>query len=173
MQAQIMLSVSKELSIGLCLSKGIIDILCWVSFRVLLIIVVTTPPMKIVCFLYCSPLPRRRIICYFVSSNESDVETLAEDVVHMDSLYRDVKHINYFKSKINILFTGREEDVILELCRPGEKVSILLHCGVNDEIFHMYSTVFEDFGVMFPFNPFEVDVLKELTLAPSQLQPNN
>lgn len=72
----------------------------------------------------------------------------------MDSLYRDEKHINYFKSKINILSTGREDDVVLESCRPGEKVYVQLPCGVNDEIFHMYSTIFEDFGVMFPFTPF-------------------
>jgi len=57
--------------------------------------------------LYCSPSLCWRGICYSMSSNESDMETSAEDVVRLDSFYTDVKHITLFMSKIDISFTRR------------------------------------------------------------------
>ena len=56
---------------------------------------------------------------------------------------------------------------------PGEKVCIQRSKGVKDEMFHMYIMVLEDLGVRIPFTPFEMDVLKYLNVAPSQIQPNN
>jgi len=37
-----------------------------------------------------------------------------------------------------------------------------VHHEAKNEIFHMYSSVFKKFGVMFPFTSFEGDVLKAL-----------
>jgi hypothetical protein len=48
-----------------------------------------------------------------MSSNESDVETSAEDVVRLDSFYTDAKHMTFFVSKIDILLTGGRR------CHPG------------------------------------------------------
>jgi hypothetical protein len=42
-----------------------------------------------------------------------------------------------------------------------------------DELFHLYAVVIEDLGVKFPYMDFEVDVLKCLNVAPSQLQFNS
>lgn len=53
-------------------------------------------------------------ICYSMSSSESDVETFVEDIIRLDSLNTDVKHIAFFRSKIDISYTRREENVVLE-----------------------------------------------------------
>ncbi|RDX67674.1 hypothetical protein CR513_53420, partial [Mucuna pruriens] len=36
----------------------------------------------------------------------------------------------------------------------------------------MYDTIFRNFGITFPFNRFEAEVLRTLNVAPSQLHPN-
>ncbi|RDX80031.1 hypothetical protein CR513_39469, partial [Mucuna pruriens] len=60
----------------------------------------------------------------------------------------------------------------------------MIPCSSEDRICHatfegelgfiyMYEVVLRDLGVTFPFQPFEVDVLRTLGIAPSQLHPNN
>jgi len=45
--------------------------------------------------------------------------------------------------------------------------------GDLDESFLMYMAVLEEFGVKIPFTPFEMDVLKFLNVAHTQIRPNS
>jgi len=65
-----------------------------------------------------------------------------EDVVRLDSLYKDEKLVPFFRIKIYILSTRREENDILEPCRVDDKVCFWRPQGLKDEIFHMYSVIF-------------------------------
>jgi len=58
-------------------------------------------------------------------------------------------------------------------CGPGKKVCIQRPKGVKDEMYHMYVAVLEEFGANIPFISFEMDVLKFLNVAPSQIRPNS
>jgi len=52
---------------------------------------------------------------------------------------------------------------------PGERVFDQRLEGAEEEMFLMYMTVLEEFGLRIPFTAFEMDVLKILTVAPSQI----
>ncbi|MED6139366.1 hypothetical protein PIB30_083141 [Stylosanthes scabra] len=66
--------------------------------------------------------------------------------------------------------------------REGENIGLeFLPCGSGDRVFHkgkvwehfyMYTTVFIDLGVRFPFSEFENGVLSQLKCAPSQIHLN-
>ncbi|MED6145545.1 hypothetical protein PIB30_026273 [Stylosanthes scabra] len=66
--------------------------------------------------------------------------------------------------------------------REGSEVKLrFLPCGENERIyfrglgwehFYMYTTVFLDIGVRFPFTKFECGVLNQLKCAPTQIHPN-
>lgn len=71
-----------------------------------------------------------------------------------------------FSSSVN------EEDVILAPCVNGESVCLTRTNGVSDEHFYFYSGVIDDFKIRVPFIDFESDLLKTLSIAPSQLCPN-
>jgi hypothetical protein len=100
------------------------------------------------------------------------MEVFSEDVLRPLSLYTDMQHINYWRSKMPISATGNEEDVLITPCL-GEKVCIQRPKGVADKMYHVYLAVLEEFGVKIPFTPFEVDVLSFLNVAPSHIQPNS
>ncbi|KEH26424.1 hypothetical protein MTR_6g055980 [Medicago truncatula] len=103
---------------------------------------------------------------------ESDTEGFSDDVQRYESSYNDQAKVNYFRSKISISATKREEDIVLAPCPAGEKVCTMRLRGVK-KIFHMYAAVLEEFGVKFPFTLFEIDVLRLLNVAPTQIHPNS
>ena len=83
----------------------------------------------------------------FISSEvESDTEFFGDDVQSYTSIYCDQAKVNLFRSKNAVSATGREEDIDLRPCPPGEIVCILRPKGVR-EIFHMYGAMLEEFGV--------------------------
>lgn len=51
--------------------------------------------------------------------------------------------------------------MIIEPCRKGEKVCILLPDGVPSHIFYMYSHVLEELDVKIPFKNFECEIYIE------------
>ncbi|KEH16385.1 hypothetical protein MTR_0202s0040 [Medicago truncatula] len=103
---------------------------------------------------------------------ESDTECFSDDVQRYESTYNDQSKVDFFRSKIMVSSTMREEDIILTPCPPGEKVCTMRPKGVK-EIFHMYGAVLEEFGVKIPFTLFEMDVLRLLNVAPTQIHPNS
>jgi len=80
------------------------------------------------------------------SEVESDTKFFGDDVQSYTSIYCDQAKVNLFRSKNVVSATGREEDIDLRPCPPGEIVCILRPKGVR-EIFHMYGAVLEEFGV--------------------------
>jgi hypothetical protein len=107
----------------------------------------------------------------FVSSVE--MVPFAEEVRMEESLYVDVSALDLFRSKFDISATESEEDVVLLSCDPDERVCDQEMAGEGDESYFVYTTVLEEFGVKIPFTPFEMDVLKFLNVAPTQIRPNS
>jgi hypothetical protein len=56
---------------------------------------------------------------------------------------------------------------------PDERVCDQEMAGKGDESYFVYTAVLEEFGVKIPFTPFEMDVLKYLNVAPTQIRPNS
>jgi hypothetical protein len=56
---------------------------------------------------------------------------------------------------------------------PDERVCDQEMAGEGDESYFLYTAVLEEFGVKIPFTPFEMDVLKYLNVAPTQIRPNS
>ncbi|RDX68619.1 hypothetical protein CR513_52359, partial [Mucuna pruriens] len=59
----------------------------------------------------------------------------------------------------------------MEPCTTKERVFMRAQEGEPDYIY-MYETILRELGVILPFDAFEVDVLRRLNVAPSQLHPN-
>ena len=115
-------------------------------------------------------MSKRKVVAS--SEMESDVDSFGDDVQSYTSIYSDQAKVNLFKSKNVVSATGREEDIELRPCPPGEIVCVLRPKGVR-EIFHMYGAVLEEFGVRIPFTLFQMDVLRFLNVAPTQIRPNS
>jgi hypothetical protein len=58
-------------------------------------------------------------------------------------------------------------------CDLDERACDQEMAGEGDESYFVYTTVLEEFGVKTPFTPFEMDVLKILNVAPTQIRPNS
>jgi len=56
---------------------------------------------------------------------ESDMETFSDDVQSYHLVYSDQSKVKLFISKNFVSSTGREEDVELKACPPGEIVCVL------------------------------------------------
>jgi hypothetical protein len=124
-------------------------------------------------FVYLPPLvARRKEVFLLVSASVSEMDVFAYDVRRCESSYTEKVEINFLRGKLVVSFTGREADIIMAPCSPGEKVCIQHPKGVK-EIFHTYVVVLEEFGVKISFTSFEMDVLKFLNVAPLQIQPNS
>ena len=106
------------------------------------------------------------------SEVESDTEVFGDDVQSYTSIYCDQAKVNLFRSKNAVSTTGREEDIDLRQCPPGEIVCILRPKGVRG-IFHMYGAMLEEFRVRIPFTLFQMDVLRFLNVAPTQICTNS
>ncbi|KEH33519.1 hypothetical protein MTR_3g045050 [Medicago truncatula] len=103
---------------------------------------------------------------------ESDTECFSDDVQRYESTYNDQAKVNFFRSKLLVSSTKREKDIVLAPCPAGEKVCTMRPKGVK-EVFHMYGAALEEFGVKIPFTLFEMDVLRLLNVAPTQIHPNS
>jgi len=116
--------------------------------------------------------PMSRGKCVHLVGSESNMESFGDDVQSYSSMYCDQERMNFFRSKNAASSTGRQEDIDLMPCPPGEIVCVLRPKGVK-EIFHMYDAVLEEFGVKIPFTLFQMDVLRLLNVAPTQIRPNS
>jgi hypothetical protein len=105
--------------------------------------------------------------------NSVEMVTFADEVRMEESLYIDVSAVDQFRSNFDISATGNEEDVVLLSCDPDERVCDQEMAGEGDESYFVYTTFLEEFGVKIPFTPFEMDVLKFLNVAPTQIRPNS
>ena len=116
----------------------------------------------------------------FDSDSSGSVEILMEtaapfdlEVMNHKNSVADDLDIARLRSLRTISSTGSEDDVILESCGPKERVCILRPKSVSEEFFYFYPSILEDFNIRIPFTDFEVDVLRTINIAPSQLHPNS
>jgi hypothetical protein len=98
------------------------------------------------------------------------MESFSDEVLNTTSLYTKIGNINFLRSERDISSAGHEEDV--ELIPYDEGESVCTQHPEGDEVYYMYAAVLEEFRVQIPFNAFEMDVLKILNVAPSQILPN-
>lgn len=95
-----------------------------------------------------------------------------EIISYKQSTFKDID-IAKFHSLRDICSTGNEDYIVMEPCGPGERVCTLRPPSSKDELFYFYPSVLESFEIKIIFSDFEVDILKTVNAAPSQLRPNS
>ncbi|CAI8614514.1 unnamed protein product [Vicia faba] len=122
----------------------------------------------------------------FTSESDSDpdssgsVEVLMEtsvsfsgEVMGYDQISMNEVEIAKLRSLRKVSSIGNEDMWSWGACIPGKRVCMSRPNGVQDEWFYFYARVLEDMFIRIPFIDFEVDVLKTVNVAPSQLRPNS
>ncbi|RDX86201.1 hypothetical protein CR513_32488, partial [Mucuna pruriens] len=105
------------------------------------------------------------------SSIQETYDWASEEVGAYKSLLSSRKIVNAFAR--NVMWVGEEmvEDFAVEPCSVEEWVYHSTKEGEGDFIY-LYETMIRDLGVIVPFDEYEVNVLKALGVAPTQLHPN-
>lgn len=96
-----------------------------------------------------------------------------EDVWQYTSDYTTPESIERLKGKIKVV--GSEEDkshLALLPCLPDDRVSSWYYDPKQPNWVFMYEHVFSVVGLTLPFSSFQIEVLRILNVAPSQLHPN-
>ncbi|MED6195780.1 hypothetical protein PIB30_041274 [Stylosanthes scabra] len=91
------------------------------------------------------------------------------EVRDLASLFVDLESIEEIGDPTTFIRLGSDVRLRFLPCKEGDRV---YHRGERWEYFFMYTTVFLDVGVRFPFTEFECGVLSQLKCAPSQIHPN-
>lgn len=89
------------------------------------------------------------------------------------SYYTIEEKILSFLSKMDISFSEDEELIILEACSPSQRVTMVVLFYSPSPYLHLYLPLIKDMVVIFPFSPFEVEVLRVINIAPYQLVFNS
>ncbi|MED6202498.1 hypothetical protein PIB30_106225 [Stylosanthes scabra] len=105
-----------------------------------------------------------------VSESEEGYEWVSEAVRGIASLFVDVESVRQLGSPL--LWVRNGQDIKFEFlpCSSAERVC---HEGKGADWFYMYTCVFAEIGIRFPFTGFECAVLRQLNCAPSQIHPNS
>lgn len=78
----------------------------------------------------------------------------------------------YLVERVNLLVDLRNAvNISLAVCRSNERACHGRE-GYHSDFFHVYVTWFRDLGVRIPFSEFQMGVLRELNVCPTQLHPN-
>ncbi|MED6146600.1 hypothetical protein PIB30_035984 [Stylosanthes scabra] len=93
-----------------------------------------------------------------------------EGVLEIPSLFVDVESVEQLGSPL--LWVRSGQDIKIEFL-PCSSVDRVCHEGKGADWFFMYTCVFAEIGVRFPFTEFECAVLRQLNCAPSQIHPNS
>ncbi|MED6157707.1 hypothetical protein PIB30_025819 [Stylosanthes scabra] len=101
-----------------------------------------------------------------VDGNYSSVKGEVRDLV---SLFIDVESVEEIGDPSLYVHEGSDVRFRFLPCEEKERVYFR---GLGWEHFYMYTTVFLDIGIRFPFTEFECGVLNQLKCAPTQIHPN-
>ncbi|MED6117492.1 hypothetical protein PIB30_110459 [Stylosanthes scabra] len=71
-----------------------------------------------------------------------------------------------------LLWIRSGQDIKIEFL-PCSSIDRVCHEGKGADWFFMYTCVFAEIGVRFPFTEFECAVLRQLNCASSQIHPNS
>ncbi|MED6182458.1 hypothetical protein PIB30_028587 [Stylosanthes scabra] len=91
------------------------------------------------------------------------------EVRELSSLFLDEKSVDQIGDPSTWVHEGSGVKLRFLPCREGDRV---YHRGEGWEYFFVYTTLFLDVGVRFPFSQFECGVLSQLKCALSQIHPN-
>ncbi|MED6123626.1 hypothetical protein PIB30_050929, partial [Stylosanthes scabra] len=91
------------------------------------------------------------------------------EVREMESWFSDMESVEELGESSLWVWEGSNAKVKFLPCGVEERV---FHKGKEWKYFFMYTTVFLDLGVRFPFSEFECGVLSQLKCAPTQIHPN-
>ncbi|MED6175225.1 hypothetical protein PIB30_076412, partial [Stylosanthes scabra] len=91
------------------------------------------------------------------------------EVRDLTSLFIDSESVEAIGDPLTWVREGSGVKLRFLPCGEGEMVYFR---GLGWEHFYMYTTVFLDIGVRFPFTEFECGVLSQLKCAPTQIHPN-
>ncbi|MED6214080.1 hypothetical protein PIB30_099552 [Stylosanthes scabra] len=105
-----------------------------------------------------------------VSESEEGYEWVSEPVRGIVSLFVDVESVRQLGSPL--LWVQNGQDIKFEFL-PYSSVERVCHEGKGADWFYMYTCVFAEIGIRFPFTEFECAVLRQLNCAPSQIHPNS
>ncbi|MED6221333.1 hypothetical protein PIB30_053428 [Stylosanthes scabra] len=104
------------------------------------------------------------------SSSKSGYEWVKDAVWCIPSKFVDAKGVKRLGPPSSWVQEGEKVNIDFLPCSPSERV---YHKGPSGGWFFMYTCVFSDIGVRFPFTSFECSVLKQINYAPSQIYPNS
>ncbi|KOM24678.1 hypothetical protein LR48_Vigan2420s000100 [Vigna angularis] len=134
---------------------------------------VTTIPHGERAFVYgnvCGEGPGGRIIS---PTSGDEYAWAAREVKELRSQFRSRAVITDWIENSCVLRTlGYHTCVKLIACREDERVCYGRE-NASDEFFYCYAALFYDLYVRLPFTTFQMDVLRTLNVAPSQLHPNS
>ncbi|MED6143822.1 hypothetical protein PIB30_009322 [Stylosanthes scabra] len=92
------------------------------------------------------------------------------EVRELSSLFLDVESVEEIGDPSSWVRSGSNVSLRFLPCNVEDRV---YHRGEGWEFFYMYTTVFLDIGVKFPFTEFECGVLSQLKCALTQIHPNS
>ncbi|MED6135609.1 hypothetical protein PIB30_048210 [Stylosanthes scabra] len=107
---------------------------------------------------------------------ESEVSTggmygwVKEGVLEIPSLFVDMESVRQLGSPL--LWVRDGQDIKIEFLSYSS-VDRVCHEGKGADCFFMYTCLFAEIGIRFPFTEFECAVLRQLNYAPSQIHPNS
>ncbi|KOM31788.1 hypothetical protein LR48_Vigan01g134400 [Vigna angularis] len=134
---------------------------------------VTTIPYGDEAFVYgnvCGEGPGGRIISP-ISGDE--YAWAAREVKELRSQFRSRAVItNWIENSCVLRTLGYQSCIKLIACRDDERVCYGRE-NASDEFFYCYAALFYDLYLRLPFTTFQMDVLRTLNVAPSQLHPNS
>ncbi|KOM37981.1 hypothetical protein LR48_Vigan03g136300 [Vigna angularis] len=134
---------------------------------------VTTIPYGEDAFVYgnvCSEGPGGRVISP-ISGDEYG--WAAREVKELRSQFRSrVVITNWIENSCVLRTLGYQTCIKLIACRDDERVCYGRE-NASDEFFYCYAALFYDLYLRLPFTGFQMDVLRTLNVAPSQLHPNS
>ncbi|KOM40081.1 hypothetical protein LR48_Vigan04g027900 [Vigna angularis] len=112
-------------------------------------------------------------VCGTSSARDGDYDWAAREVGEFSSLFRSrVVLADWVENSCILRTLGYNACVRLVACREDERV---FHGRENSsrEFFYCYASPFYDLYLRVPFTTFQMDVLRTLNVAPSQLHPNS
>ncbi|KOM49645.1 hypothetical protein LR48_Vigan08g047200 [Vigna angularis] len=134
---------------------------------------VTSIPYGDEAFVYgnvCGEGPGGRIISP-ISGDE--YAWAAREVKELRSQFRSrVVITNWIENSCVLRTLGYQTCIKLIACRDDERVCYGRE-NASDEFFYCYAALFYDLYLRLPFTTFQMDVLRTLNVAPSQLHPNS
>lgn len=85
------------------------------------------------------------------------------------SIYTYEEHICIFRTRVKVSSLENEDQVILEICLPSERVTSPATFDPSSFYFYFYFPFISNMIVLFPLSAYSMETIMFLNVAPSQL----